>query len=109
MGDNSPDGLDQEAAASPKPYSFKSTVTYASAEHAEMVKNALSVDPELRPAVVSRHLTVEGCKLVTSISATDLRTLRAAVGPYCDLLKLASRVLEAFGDPPASDNHLPAS
>ncbi len=33
----------------------------------------------------------------SKFSAVDARTLRAAVGSFCDLLGLATRTLEAFG------------
>lgn len=42
-------------------------------------------------------LAVEGSSLVLNFAAVDMRTLRAAVCTFCDLLGLASRTLEAFG------------
>lgn len=62
-----------------------------------MVCNALAVDPELRPEAVTRVLAVDGSALVLNFAAVDMRTLRAAVCTFCDLLGLASRTLEAFG------------
>ena len=35
------------------------------------------------------------------LAATDARCLRGALGPFCDLLVLASKVLAAFGPPAA--------
>lgn len=52
---------------------------------------------QLRPEAVTRELSVEGSALVLRFAAVDVRTLRAAVGTFCDLLGLASRTLEAFG------------
>lgn len=40
---------------------------------------------------------MEGSTLVMNFAAVDMRTLRAAVGTFCDLLGLATRTLEAFG------------
>jgi hypothetical protein len=40
---------------------------------------------------------VDGTVLVLEFAAIDMRTLRAAVGTFCDLLGLATRTLEAFG------------
>lgn len=52
---------------------------------------------QLRPEAVSRELRVDGSALVMDFAAVDMRTLRAAVGTFCDLLGLATRTLEAFG------------
>lgn len=46
---------------------------------------------------MTRELSVEGSALVLRFAAVDMRTLRAAVCTFCDLLGLASRTLEAFG------------
>ena len=54
---------------------------------------------QLRPESVTRELTLEGSTLVLNFAAVDMRTLRAAVGTFCDLLGLATRTLEAFGPP----------
>lgn len=59
----------------------------------------LSPPLQLRPEAVSRELRVDGCALVMDFAAVDMRTLRAAVGTFCDLLGLATRTLEAFGPP----------
>ncbi|EFN56580.1 hypothetical protein CHLNCDRAFT_144279 [Chlorella variabilis] len=80
-----------------KPYTFTGRVTYATEEDATMVMRALAVDPELRPQAVRRKLSVDGATLVLNFAAIDMRTLRAAVGTFCDLLGLATRTLEAFG------------
>ncbi|PSC75529.1 hypothetical protein C2E20_1303 [Micractinium conductrix] len=80
-----------------KPYSFTGRVKYGSEKEATMVCRALEVDPELRPEAVTRQLVVDGRVLVLNFAAVDMRTLRAAVGTFCDLLGLASRTLEAFG------------
>eukprot|EP00887_Chlorella_sp_A99_P001238 scaffold14.g1238.t1 len=80
-----------------KPYTFTGRVAYATQCEAEMVRNALAVDPELRPEAVTRELGVEGSTLVMRFAAVDVRTLRAAVGTFCDLLALATRTLERFG------------
>jgi tRNA threonylcarbamoyladenosine modification (KEOPS) complex Pcc1 subunit len=58
---------------------------------------SLAHSAQLRPEAVTRQLSVEGSALVLNFAAVDMRTLRAAVGTFCDLLGLASRTLEAFG------------
>ena len=47
-------------------------------------------------AQVTKRLAVVGALLHISYTAADLRTLRAAVGTFCDLLALATRTLETF-------------
>lgn len=79
-----------------KPFTFHAAVTYGSPDVARMVRDALAVDPELRPDVATRELTVVGDDLVLYFSAVDARTLRASVGTFCDLLALATRTAEAF-------------
>ncbi|PRW50921.1 hypothetical protein C2E21_5461 [Chlorella sorokiniana] len=90
-------GLQPGIRDAAKPFTFTGRVQYASPEEAAMVCNALAVDPELRPEAVTRELRVDGCALVLDFAAVDMRTLRAAVGTFCDLLGLATRTLEAFG------------
>jgi len=89
------------AAEADKPFTFSARVPYTTTEHATMIRNTLDVDPELRPEFVNRMITVEGTTLVFYFAAIDARTLRAAVGTFCDLLRLASETLETF--PPLQD------
>ena len=89
------------AAADDKPFTFTARVPYTTTEHATIIKNALSVDPELRLEFVNREITVEGTTVILNFEAVDARTLRAAVGTFCDLLRLATETLEAF--PPLQD------
>jgi len=90
----------QEGAATKvvaaKPFSFNGRMEFDSAEDAAMVRNSLSVDPELRPQQVSRKLTVECSTLVIHFEAVEVRLLRAAVGTFFDLLILATQTLETF-------------
>lgn len=86
-----------EPLAKDKPFTCQCTVDYGSPEHAEMVMKALSVDKELRPQQVVKTFRVEGSSLTIHFAATDVRTLRSAVGSLCDLMALATRTIEAFG------------
>lgn len=45
---------------------------------------------------MTKHLSASGTSLHATFSATDLRTLRAAVAAFCDLLALATRTIETF-------------
>jgi len=51
---------------------------------------------QLRQDQVTRSLTVEGSTIHMAFTATEPRLLRAAVGTFCDLLRLAITVLENF-------------
>lgn len=84
------------------PFKFHCRVNFSCDDDAAMVRNALAVDPELRPDQVSKCLTVEGNALLATFAAADVRTLRAAVGSFCDLLGLATRILEAFKPQPVA-------
>lgn len=80
-----------------RPHEFFGRVTYSGAQEAKMVRDTLAVDPELRPEQVTRVLSTEGNDLVMKFNASDVRSLRAAVSTFCDLLALVSRTLETFG------------
>ncbi len=45
---------------------------------------------------MTKQLSTDGATLHAHFEAVDIRTLRAAVGAYCDLLALAARTLETF-------------
>lgn len=90
------------AEDSSKPFQFFGRVTYASETDASMVRDTLAVDPELRPLQVTRNLNVEGKDFVMKFAASDVRTLRAAVSTFCDLLALVTRTLEVFGQDSAN-------
>uniref|UniRef100_A0A6U1EEW5 Transcription factor Pcc1 n=1 Tax=Tetraselmis chuii TaxID=63592 RepID=A0A6U1EEW5_9CHLO len=80
-----------------KAYQFCCEVTLSSHDWATMVRDALCVDPELRPTEVTRDIIVKGNTLYLTFSASEPRLLRSAVGPFTDLLGLAVRALESFG------------
>jgi hypothetical protein len=65
--------------------------------HANLRITPLPAFAQLRPEAVTRELSVDGAALVLNFAAVDMRTLRAAVGTFCDLVGLATRTLEAFG------------
>lgn len=79
---------------------FKShvIVSFASTAEAELVENALSVDPELRPHEVQRAIALQGSDLTVTFQAQDIRTLRAATGTFMDLLGVATLTLGTFRD-----------
>ncbi|KAK9816059.1 hypothetical protein WJX74_000968 [Apatococcus lobatus] len=79
-----------------QPFTCSAQVEFGSALQAKIICNTLAVDPELRPQQVTRELSVDGSNFIMKFSATDVKSLRAAVGTFCDLLGLAARTMEAF-------------
>ncbi|KAL3696915.1 hypothetical protein R1sor_010991 [Riccia sorocarpa] len=72
-------------------------VEYPTEEQAKIVMTTLSVDAELQPDKVARSMTVEGQHLLISFKATEARYLRASVSAFMDMLMLATRTIEEFG------------
>lgn len=72
-------------------------IEYPSEEYAVIVRDALSVEKELRPEMVQREITADGSTLVASFQATTLKGLRVSVGGFFDFLLLATRTLDTFG------------
>lgn len=114
-------GVQQQGTDQPAlPCRFHATVDFHTPEDALAVCKCLSADKELRPDQVSKlwlvsstccvvlmqhmssmpqvtkQLSTDGATLHAHFAAVDIRTLRAAVGAFCDLLALATRTLEAF-------------
>lgn len=80
---------------------------YPSERAAEVALGAVEVDAELSPEKVVRELSREGRTVCVRFRAVEARLLRAAVGAFFDLLGLATRAVEEFGDaallaPPAA-------
>jgi tRNA threonylcarbamoyladenosine modification (KEOPS) complex Pcc1 subunit len=73
-------------------------LSFAESHHAELVHNALVVDPELRPNDVQRNISVDGCHIRVNFKASQIRNLRAATGAFMDLLGVAVDTLEVFQD-----------
>lgn len=80
------------------PFVWEAGIEFGSPHHAQMVCDALSVDAELRPDDVTRHLQVLGSALHIKFRAKQIRMLRAATGTFLDLVALSVRTLEAFKD-----------
>ena len=81
----------------PPPHTHSSArITLASPADAATAAAALAVDPELRPALVTRSVTAEGDALVLRVAAADARTLRASACTLCDVAGVAARAVEAW-------------
>jgi tRNA threonylcarbamoyladenosine modification (KEOPS) complex Pcc1 subunit len=83
-------------SARPAAATSTARIPFPTAEEASIAAAATSVDPELRPESVSRQVVADGTALVLNFAAVDVRTLRAAVGTFLDLVALSARTLEAF-------------
>ncbi|KAF7830730.1 putative CTAG/Pcc1 family protein [Senna tora] len=73
-------------------------VDYGSDENASMVYAALAVDKELQPDKVKRLMTVSNGKLSVHFEATEARFLRASYSAFVDVLTLATKTIEEFGE-----------
>ncbi|KAL1553123.1 hypothetical protein AAHA92_13837 [Salvia divinorum] len=72
-------------------------VDYVSEEVAHMVYAALAVDKELQPDKVKRHMSVSNGKLFVDFEAVEARFLRASYSAFVDVLTLATKTIEEFG------------
>ncbi|KAK7828149.1 uncharacterized protein LOC112034625 [Quercus suber] len=72
-------------------------VDYESEENASMVYAALAVDKELQPDKVKRQMEVSNGKLIVHFEAVEARFLRASFSAFVDVLTLATKTIEEFG------------
>ncbi|KAG6574248.1 hypothetical protein SDJN02_26076 [Cucurbita argyrosperma subsp. argyrosperma] len=68
-----------------------------SEKKASIVYNALVVDKELQPDKVKREMTVSDGKLSVHFEAVEARFLRASYSAFLDVLTLAIKTIEDFG------------
>lgn len=73
--------------------SYEARLPFPSARLATIVSVAVSVDAELRPEQVTRHLTVEQSTLVIRLSATDPKQLRTAISSLFDFIRVSVSTL----------------
>ncbi|TKY58209.1 EKC/KEOPS complex, subunit Pcc1 [Spatholobus suberectus] len=72
-------------------------VDFGSEENASIVYAALAVDKELQPDKIRRLMTVSDGKLSVHFEATEARILRASFSAFVDVLTLATKTIEEFG------------
>ncbi|XP_061364439.1 uncharacterized protein LOC133307892 [Gastrolobium bilobum] len=72
-------------------------VDFGSEENASIVFAALAVDKELQPDKVKRLMTVSNGKLSVHFEAIEARFLRASFSAFVDVLTLATKTIEEFG------------
>ncbi|CAM8935078.1 hypothetical protein QQ045_014372 [Rhodiola kirilowii] len=72
-------------------------VDFKSDDKASIVYTALAVDKELQPDKVKRQMTVADGKLSVHFEAIEARFLRASFSAFMDVLTLATKTIEEFG------------
>ncbi|WZZ89196.1 hypothetical protein YC2023_117775 [Brassica napus] len=75
----------------------KLDVNFESEEHALIVYTTLDVDKELQPDKVRRVMSVSDNKLSVHFEALEARFLRASFSAFVDVLSLATRTIQEFG------------
>ncbi|CAK9318171.1 unnamed protein product [Citrullus colocynthis] len=78
-------------------FSCEFEVNYESAKKASIVYNALIIDKELQPDKVKRVMSVSDGKLSIHFEAVEARFLRASFSAFVDVLTLATKTIEEFG------------
>ncbi|KAJ9553061.1 hypothetical protein OSB04_017106 [Centaurea solstitialis] len=73
-------------------------VDYKSEEKACIVYSALAVDKELQPDKVRRVMSISDGKLSVRFEAVEARFLRASYSAFVDVLTLATKTIEQFGE-----------
>ncbi|KAK7384811.1 hypothetical protein VNO78_30514 [Psophocarpus tetragonolobus] len=72
-------------------------IDFGSEKNASIVYAALAVDKELQPDKVKRIMTVSDGKLSVHFEAIEARFLRASFSAFVDVLTLATKTIEEFG------------
>ncbi|CAL5204092.1 unnamed protein product [Lathyrus oleraceus] len=72
-------------------------VDFGSEENASIVYATIIVDKELQPGKVKRFMTVSNGKLIVHFEAIEARFLRASFSAFMDVLTLATKTIEEFG------------
>ncbi|KAL3630710.1 hypothetical protein CASFOL_023694 [Castilleja foliolosa] len=78
-------------------FSCNLEVDYESDEIASIVYATLAVDKELQPNKVKRQMFVSNGKLYVHFEAVEARFLRASYSAFVDVLTLATKTIEEFG------------
>ncbi|KAK4793032.1 hypothetical protein SAY86_023467 [Trapa natans] len=84
-------------AAAQWEFSCDLEVDFQLEEKALMVHRALAVDKELQPDKVRREIAVSAGKLSVHFEAVEARFLRASYSAFMDVLTLATKTIEEFG------------
>ncbi|KAL1822295.1 hypothetical protein DCAR_0310121 [Daucus carota subsp. sativus] len=83
--------------SSPWEFSCDLEVDYGSEEKARIIYTSLGVDTELQPDKVKRQMSITNGKLAVHFEAIEARFLRASYSAFVDVLTLATKTIEEFG------------
>ncbi|CAL0305421.1 unnamed protein product [Lupinus luteus] len=72
-------------------------VDFGSEENASIIYATLAIDKELQPDKVKRQMKVSEGKFSVHFEATEARFLRASFSAFVDVLTLATKTIEEFG------------
>mmetsp|Transcript_5151 Transcript_5151/g.6230 ORF Transcript_5151/g.6230 Transcript_5151/m.6230 type:complete len:82 (+) Transcript_5151:190-435(+) len=78
-------------------YKSELVLPFTTQKYAEIAKQTLEVDGELRPELTRKEFTVEEDKLLVKIYARDAKTLRTSVSSFCDYVLVVIRTINEFG------------
>lgn len=71
-------------------------VTYPTVESASIAFHSVSVDDEIRPDRIYRHMRIDDNVLVCYFSAIELKSLRVAISAFLEMLALATETMAQF-------------
>ncbi|KAF8116806.1 hypothetical protein N665_0014s0068 [Sinapis alba] len=81
----------------PWDFSCNLDVNFETEQDAFIAYTALAVDKELQPDKVRRVVSVSNNKLSVNFEAIEARLLRASFSAFVDVLTLATRTIQEFG------------
>lgn len=79
--------------------SARVSVPFPFERDAQVVYNALRIDPDPKRSGCSKKLSLEGNVLVADFTANQAKHLRVGINSFFDLLLLAIKTVEHFGHP----------
>jgi len=69
---------------------------YGDSNFANIIKNTLEVDAELKPQIISRSMEVNQTILYITYESADLRMLRTSLTGFFEMLQLATLTIKEF-------------
>lgn len=75
---------------------FSVTIPFEESRVAEIIFNALRVDPEPNRARITKNLRLEGTNLIAEFKSQEPKVLRVSVGSFFDLLSLTVQTVDQF-------------
>ncbi len=88
--------MDTPPSSKAKLFKFKAKIPLSDPKYAQMIAKTISVDTELRPHLVDRTVSAQGCSILVDISSSDLNVLRIVSNSILRSLYLTIQTLGAF-------------